>query len=122
MSLTRAEKKFLKDELASAANMRVNEETLTPHERRFVKRAHEQMLSVHRPSWPDFLVNLNGRLVGVEVKGGQDWFSRNQRRTFDLLQESGVMDIYLWDANNPDQLTPWTKARKMKKPRMVQNY
>jgi hypothetical protein len=61
----------------------------------FKGKAAEHGWIPHRPSWPDFLVEIPGLgLVAVEVKD-KDTISSEQRRTFDLLTAAGL-PVYLW--------------------------
>lgn len=113
MALSKSLQKFVTEELAKEANFYYNPEHLTATEVQFAKRANERMMRVHRPSWPDFLIEGDDHeLCGVEVKSGGDTLSPNQIRTFDLLTQRGIMKIYLWDADHPSKLVPWEKARK----------
>ncbi len=74
--------------------------------------ASDKDLLVHRPSWPDFILeDATGELIGVEVKGPGDWVSKNQRDTFDLLEKHGALRIFIWDANDPHRLIPWEEAK-----------
>lgn len=88
------------------------EGSLNAFEEAFKRVAHSHMAIVHRPSWPDFIVQKHdSEIIGVEVKGPSDWISRNQRRTFDLLDSQGILKIFIWDANKPDELISWNEAR-----------
>lgn len=114
MGLTKGQRRFLKEQIEKDAVFRAAPEIATsPHEADFITRAHEKARAVHRPSWPDYLVDLDGQLVAVEVKGGNDWFSDNQRRTFDILDAYGDLPIFVWDAHFPKRLIPWRKAREL---------
>lgn len=84
---------------------------LTPWERRF-KIRFERKMAVVRPSWPDFLCVEDGKLVLVEVKGGNDWVSKNQRFTFDILMHHGI-DVHIWHASFYRQLFKWRDVRRI---------
>ena len=82
-------------------------------ENAFIKRCRDKRRNVHRPSWPDYLLELNGELVGVEVKAGNDKPSANQIRTFDLLVKHKVMAIYIWQPKYPKRLSAWPGAKSL---------
>jgi uncharacterized Zn finger protein (UPF0148 family) len=64
---------------------------LSAAEARFKARTAEKGWKPHRPSWPDFLVQLRGpKLIAVEVKGHGDRITKAQAATFDLLDECGL--------------------------------
>lgn len=113
MALTSSEKKFLRKEIEAAEGFRTKDYGACPAETAFIRQAHDRMIPVHRPSWPDYLIVLNGRLVGVEVKSSSDRISDNQRRTFDILTKHNALPIFLWGPDRPRVFTPWQKARKM---------
>lgn len=108
--MARGLRKFLASEQEKIDLYRVDTVTLTTSERAFTIRAHEKMMAVHRPSWPDFLVEIDGETVGVEVKAAADGVSPNQRRTFDLLEKMGLK-VFIWDESKPDRLLRWPTVR-----------
>lgn len=65
------------------------------HEGLFKSRCAEKGWRAHRPSWPDFIVEIGSRMIAVEVKSRSDRVSTTQRATFDLLERMGV-PVYLW--------------------------
>jgi hypothetical protein len=65
------------------------------HEALFKSKCAEKGWTVHRPSWPDFLVQTNDGLIAVEVKGPDDVISKTQAATFSLLESIGVA-VYIW--------------------------
>lgn len=116
MTMSKSVRKFLKEETKKSLLFHVDADVLKPSESAFVQRAHERMMIVHRPSWPDFIVcGDDGEIFGVEVKSGKDSLSVNQIRTFDVLTELGQMKIFLWDADQPDKLIPWSKVKREKR-------
>jgi hypothetical protein len=110
VALSKSLRKFINAEM-QAADFHCEQSKLTRSEARFVGLAGQKMIAVHRPSWPDFLCMVDQQIVGVEVKAGADWFSDNQRRTFDILENSGALSIYVWDEWNPKKLIAWKRAR-----------
>jgi hypothetical protein len=88
----------------------INPPGVSPYEKRFKERFKRKM-GVFRPSWPDFMCVRDGKLMCVEVKGGDDWVSENQRATFDLLAEHGI-EVYIWHASFLDKFFPWSDVRK----------
>lgn len=80
----------------------------TPTEALFAEAAGEKgFSSITRNGWPDFLVrNPAGKLVAVEVKGGGDRLSSNQRIMFALLETTGL-PIFVWWSEKPKILIPW---------------
>lgn len=75
------------------------------------KRLFARKMGIVRPGWPDFLCVRDGKLVMVEVKGGNDWVSKRQRLTFDVLMRHGI-DVYIWHASFPKKLFPWSEVRR----------
>jgi len=112
MSLSPSLRKFIAKEIKKAKNFKVIPERLVPAEQDFVKRAHiHNWTVVHRPSWPDFLVRFNGKTIGVEVKGPNDSVSPNQARTFDLLEQNNILEVYIWYSWAPDRLVAWKSVK-----------
>lgn len=64
-------------------------------EAKFKGMAAARGFKVHRPSWPDFLLEKNGKLYFAEVKSKKDMVSSFQHETFDLLEKYGIA-VYLW--------------------------
>lgn len=103
--------KFIQSEWERARDFRCDPQTLmSDAERAFVERANAQMIPVHRPSWPDFIIDQAGQLIAVEVKGRTDKTSPNQIRTFNLLTRMGVR-IFVWSPEHPHKLQPWRGKR-----------
>jgi hypothetical protein len=65
---------------------------------------------VHRPSWPDFLIENEQGCFAVEVKGRGDRCSLAQMKTFDALERAGL-PVYLWREIKPDTLERWKRSR-----------
>ena len=62
----------------------------------FKLRATEKGWRVHRPSWPDFLVETpDGECFAVEVKSRTDSVRGTQSATFSLLEKMGVR-CFIW--------------------------
>lgn len=101
-------RRFLQKERARAEKFNVNLDTITSAERQFVEQAHDQMMPVHRPSWPDFMLLTEDGLVFVEVKAKGDVISPNQHRTFEILKTHGVK-VYIWNEAAPKKLQLWGK-------------
>lgn len=70
--------------------------------------------TVTRHGWPDFLVQMADRTIGVEVKSGADSVSAAQAMTFKMLEQAGI-EVLVWDPVRPDVLTPWRKRRLPKR-------
>lgn len=66
-----------------------------PAEAAFKSRAIGRGYTVHRPSWPDYLLEKDGKLMHVEVKGAGDEISKEQALTFTLLERHGI-PVYIW--------------------------
>ncbi len=115
MAIARSIRKWLSDESNNSELFHVDMNRLVESEQAFVTHCHERLRKVHRPSWPDFLVESDGKLYGVEVKTPFDRLSINQVRTFDLLTKSDMMDIYVWVSNRPNKLIRWQKAKRERK-------
>lgn len=112
MALSLKLKEWIGRESERAKKFKVNLKHLSPIEQRFVEHALSKSWLVQRPSWPDFLIDIGGEIIAVEVKSYGDRISSNQRRTFDLLEEIGVK-VYLWYQQFPKRLIPWKKAREL---------
>ena len=84
-------------------------------EAKFKNAAAKNGYTVHRPSWPDFILEKDGKLLFVEVKGANDEVSKFQRQTFNLLVEHGF-PIFLWKDSKEtrSKLAKWTKYTKSK--------
>ena len=78
------------------------------HEALFKSKCAEKGWVAHRPSWPDFIVETENRLVAVEVKGPGDSVSKTQAATFSLLESMGV-PVYIWKntAEGQGRLSRW---------------
>lgn len=64
-------------------------------EAKFKARAMQKGYVVHRPSWPDYLLEKDGKLMHVEVKGHNDEVSKEQALTFNLMERHGI-PVYIW--------------------------
>lgn len=98
----------------AAATLRGRDVPVSLHEARFKARAMAAGWLPHRPSWPDFLVEMQGRLVGVEVKGPRDSVSSEQAETFDALEAAGL-PVYVWHDTDErrDRLVRWRSEVSM---------
>lgn len=88
----------------------VEESRPNPNEVCFVQSAKRRGFSdVSRGGWPDFMVRRPDRkLVGVEVKTGNDTISGRQALMFSLLNECGI-PVFVWWSDKPNVLIPWRK-------------
>lgn len=107
------QKKIIKNEkiMACVKNMpgiKMSQIPVSQSEALFKKRAAEKGYVVHRPSWPDFILEKDGKLFFVEVKSRTDQASKNQKSTFHLLKKHGF-PVYLWKNSKEkrDKLTVW---------------
>lgn len=75
-------------------------------ELQFVERAMEKRGRTFRHGWPDFLVELPDKTIGVEVKRDSDAISPRQARMFEALERVGIR-IYVWTPHTADRLMPW---------------
>lgn len=87
-------------------------------ERSFADRAHQQGAHVWRGGWPDFLVQLSGQHVGVEIKRGEDRISASQARMFAALEASGLR-VFVWNPRMPTALIPWAVYMPLSSTRSV---
>lgn len=85
-------------------------------EAKFKARAISLGYKVHRPSWPDNIIEKNGKLMFVEIKGASDEISREQAQTFSLLEKHGI-PVYIWkDTDNArGSLFRWNDGVETKK-------
>lgn len=104
--------KLIDQEWKRAEDFNCDTWLLTECEEIFVERARAQMMPVHRPSWPDFIVDTPSGLVAVEVKSPNDDLSDNQVRTLNILVRMGVR-CYIWTPREPNKLQPWN-GKKIK--------
>jgi hypothetical protein len=86
---------------------------LTPAERMFAERAKDKGAALFRHGWPDFIMELPDKTIGVEVKQGDDGVRRNQARMFAALERL-QLPVFVWNPDNPDKLTPWRKYKQLK--------
>lgn len=80
-------------------------------EAQFKDKAINRGYIVHRPSWPDFILEKDNQLYFVEVKSNKDSVSNTQKETFNLLERHGHK-IFLWK-NNKDykgKLVKWNQG------------
>ncbi len=63
---------------------------------------------MHRGGAPDFLCELDGCVLGVEVKRGEDKISPSQARMFAALERARV-PVFVWDPRMPSALVPWRR-------------
>lgn len=75
--------------------------------------------NAYRAGWPDFLVEHQGRFIGVEVKAGGDVLNPRQRVMFPALERAGIR-CYVWHKRTPDKLIPWRRYRPEKPGRSSQ--
>ena len=80
----------------------------TKPEAMFAERAMQKRGRVYRNGWPDFLVELPDRTIGVEVKATGDEISDAQAKMFQALERLAVR-VYIWNPKKPSILTPWRK-------------
>ena len=64
-------------------------------------------------------MEIGGEVVGVEVKSETDTISRNQERTFDLLESWKIMKVFVWDSSQPEHLISWSEAKKSFRKRKI---
>lgn len=64
---------------------------------------------VYRHGWPDFLLDLSGKPVFIEVKAGSDMISERQGRMFAAIERLLGIYVWVWNPERPSQLTPWRK-------------
>ena len=108
MPISNASRRFVQRETKRATDFEVTMDVLTPSEQIFVNRARRKLIPVHRPSWPDFMILTDEGLMFVEVKGGEDDISKNQKRTFNILTKHGHK-VYVWREKEPNKLQLWGK-------------
>lgn len=108
MRISNSSRRLIAKETKRAEHCSVDMETLTPSEKQFVNKARRKLIAVHRPSWPDFMLVTDEGLIFVEVKGGEDDVSKNQKRTFDILAKHGHK-VFIWREKAPGKLTRWGK-------------
>lgn len=99
--------------LREQATIRGEQIPISLAEAEFKQRCTLREWLPHRPSWPDFLVQTEHGLIGVEVKD-RDMVSPEQAATFDLLETLGL-PVYLWRRGD-DQLTRWNASLSLKSP------
>lgn len=85
-------------------------------EAKFKSRAIAKGYEVHRPSWPDYLLEKDGKLLCVEVKGNKDTVSKEQAQTFTLLESHGI-PVYIWKdiQGARENLIRWGNGDRAKK-------
>lgn len=64
--------------------------------------------SVTRHGWPDFLIEHEGKIFGVEVKDNTDDMRPGQRRMFAMLERAGIR-VFIWHPREPDRLVLWSR-------------
>jgi len=112
MSLTRGARKFLQNELRKELESVGSTRPCTDAEQSFRSTAMmKHSWKVHRLSWPDFVVEMDGKLVFVEVKGPTDGVSLGQIQTFDLLTQLGF-EVFIWWEDDGKKLERWTLGMK----------
>jgi hypothetical protein len=77
-------------------------------EMEFVRVAKAKGGKLFRSGWPDYLLQLRGRTIGVEVKSNTDTIRPAQVRMFTLLCSVGIK-VYIWSPEKPNHLTRWDK-------------
>lgn len=75
-------------------------------ERKFARALGKRAGKCLRAGWPDFLVELDGKTICVEVKTGRDVVRPNQAKMFAALERGGLR-VYVWNPAKPKVLTPW---------------
>jgi len=90
-------------------SIRGSQQTHSRAENTFKARALDKGWRVHRPSWPDFLIERDKGWFAVEVKSKTDHCSREQIKTFDALERLGVK-VFLWREAKPDILERWKRS------------
>jgi hypothetical protein len=86
--------------------MRARPPGLNGSESVFWEMETERGSLVLRAGWPDFLVErADGRIVGIEIKSGQDVLSQRQTAMLDLLERAGIV-CFVWRPER-DGLIPW---------------
>ena len=70
---------------------------INPTEGRFIRWLHQirPNANVQRGGWPDFLVESDGNIVGIEVRSGTDHLSPDQIRCMRILERAGI-PCYVW--------------------------
>lgn len=82
---------------------------LSMHEARFKRRCADRGWTIHRPSWPDYIVETETGMIAVEVKGGKDEVSFTQAATFDVLESMGIR-VFVW-RDGTDALARWARYK-----------
>lgn len=96
-------KKWKEERNATVANLPAAKQSIrgdqiptVSAERAFKQRALQKGWVVHRPSWPDFIVETpDGQTFAVEVKSRGDDLSLYQVQTLEVLERFGLR-TYVW--------------------------
>lgn len=99
-------RKIAEDRVRNCEIPNFNDFGANPTEAQFLQRARSKTAKVFRGGWPDFMIERQGRWVGVEVKRASDLISMQQARMFAALESAGV-PVFVWNPQNPEALTPW---------------
>lgn len=81
---------------------------LNASEQQFVARCQTKSVVWYRSGWPDFLCEIDGGLIGVEVKQGVDRLKPAQVRMHAALERAGI-PVYVW---NPDLSGVLVRSRR----------
>jgi len=82
-------------------------------ESEFASMARDKGGVVFRSGWPDYLLELPGRTIGVEVKRSSDEIRPNQAKMFAALERAGL-HTFIWNPRYRDRLIPWRKYLRRK--------
>jgi len=94
------------------ATIKGDQTPISEYEANFKAKCLKKGWLPHRPSWPDFLVQKDGQLIFVEVKGGRDSLSTTQQETFRVLEKAGIK-TYVWWNRVDDKLMPWREFHSL---------
>lgn len=103
-------------EPATSETIRSEQVPISRAEARFKARAVAKGWKPHRPSWPDFLVEFEGKVIAVEVKAGNDELSSTQVRSFSLIEAAGL-PVFIWKDQKTTRATlvRWAKGEALKR-------